>query len=463
MTELPGGWASGQLSEFVAPRGEKVSPQEFPDLPFIGMDHVEAQTTKIVGSVPSGQMKSKASRFCKDDVLYGRLRPYLNKVAQPKFSGLASGEFIVFEGNELIDPSFLRYRLHAVDFVNFASHLNEGDRPRVSFDQIGNFEVLVPPPEEQRRIVEKIETLFDEIDQGVESLGDAKRAIELYRQSLLKSAFEGRLTADWRAKNPDKLQSPDVPLAHSTSDSAPWPRVHIRSLLDAPLVNGRSVKEKEGGFPVLRLTALKGGEIHLQESKEGDWREDEAKPFLVKRGDIFVSRGNGSKKLVGIGGQVVHEPMRVAFPDTMIRLRLDTNAVQPQYFILAWNSWTVRQQIEVAARTTAGIYKIHQGHVRGFVLPLPSLAEQSEIVNILEERLESASALEAETNENLTRADALRQSILRKAFSGKLVPQEPDDEPAQALLARIRANRDGDSTTKPRKPARRRAGAIHPP
>ena len=138
MTDLPRGWALGPLSNFVTPRGEKVSPADLPKLPFIGMDHVEAHTTKIIGSVPSRQMKSNASRFFKDDVLYGRLRPYLNKVAQPKFDGLASAEFIVFEGNELIDPGFLRYRLHAQDFVNFASHLNEGDRPRVSFEQIGS-------------------------------------------------------------------------------------------------------------------------------------------------------------------------------------------------------------------------------------------------------------------------------------------------------------------------------------
>ena len=198
MTGLPAGWVSGPLSDFIRPRGEKVSPTDFPDLPFIGMDHVEAHTTRIVGSVPSSQMKSNASRFWQNDVLYGRLRPYLNKVAQPGFNGLASAEFIVFKGNELIRSDFLRYRLHAQDFVNFASHLNEGDRPRVNFEQIGSFDVLMPPPDEQRRIVEKIEPLFDEIERGVESLRIAKNTIHLYRQSLLKSAFEGRLTADWR-------------------------------------------------------------------------------------------------------------------------------------------------------------------------------------------------------------------------------------------------------------------------
>ena len=157
MRDLPRGWTSGPLSEFIQPRGERVIPANFPELPFVGMDHVEAHTTRIIGSIPAGRMKSNASRFSKNDVLYGRLRPYLNKVAQPQFDGLASAEFIVFSGNELIEPGFLRHRLNSTDFVGFASDLNEGDRPRVAFDQIGDFELLVPPPSEQRRIVEKIE------------------------------------------------------------------------------------------------------------------------------------------------------------------------------------------------------------------------------------------------------------------------------------------------------------------
>ena len=486
MTSLLAGWISGPLSDFIRPRAEKVSPMNFPDLPFLGMDHVEAHTTRIIGTVPSGQMKSNASRFSKNDVLYGRLRPYLNKVAQPRFDGLASAEFIVFRGNELIEPGFLRYRLHAQDFVSFASHLNEGDRPRVSFDQIGSFEVLVPPPDEQRRIVDQIEALFDEIDRGVESLRAAKKAIGLYRQSLLKAAFEGRLTADWRAKNPDKLESPEALLARiqeerasrrevalrkweqdvaewkergeagrkpakpkrpsrfeflRTSADPPWPSVRVQALLDAPLVNGRSVKDKAGGFRVLRLTALRNGKIDLRESKEGDWTRFDAEPFFVKRDDTFVARGNGSKKLVGIGGRVLDDPIPVAFPDTMIRVRLDRNAVRPDYFVLVWNSWIVRRQIEATARTTAGIYKINQRHVSEFVLPLPPQGEQAEIVRTLDARLEAAEVLDREIDTNLARAEALRQSILKKAFSGQLVPQDPTDEPSAVPLQRIQAER----------------------
>ena len=100
----------------------------------------------------------------------------MNKVALPNFDGLASGEFIVLPSTECVSGSFLKHRLSAADFVSFASHLNEGDRPRVSFEQIGQFMILIPPPREQRRVVAKIEKLFSELDAGIEIL--KKRALD---------------------------------------------------------------------------------------------------------------------------------------------------------------------------------------------------------------------------------------------------------------------------------------------
>ena len=431
-----------------------------------------------------GLAKSSAKLMAAGSVMFSSRAPV-------GYVAINSAPAATNQGFKSIVPRRELFNEYLYHYLKSAKHIAEARASGTTFKELSGsafstLPVPLAPANEQRRIVEKIEGLFDEIDKGVESLRTAKGKIDLYRQSLLKSAFEGRLTAEWREANRDKLESPDALLARireererryqvaledweraaaewengstngknpakpkqpagfdllSTSECSPWPSVHVRALLGAPLVNGRSAKDKEGGFPVLRLTALQSGKIDLRESKEGDWSEKDAEPFLVKRDDVFVSRGNGSKKLVGIGGRVLHEPMPVAFPDTMIRVRLDTSAVQPEYFLLAWNSWTVRQQIEKAARTTAGIYKINQGHIAGFMLPLPSLTEQSEIVRILDDRLEAVDTLEAEIDANLTRADTLRQSILKKAFAGKLVPQDPDDEPAQALLARIRAAR----------------------
>ena len=495
MTVLPGGWASGPLSEFVRPKGEKVSPADFPDLPFVGMDHVEAHSTRIVGSVPSREMKSNASRFRRNDVLYGRLRPYLNKVAQPGFDGLASAEFIVFKGNALMDPGFLRYRLHTQDFVSFASHLNEGDRPRVSFEQIGNFEILLPPPNEQRRIVERVEALFDEIDRGVESLRAAKRAVGLYRQSLLKAAFEGRLTADWRGKNPDKLESPaalaarianerqecyraaldDWELAlrrwHAKGETGIKPakprkpsnvlaledheRTRLPPVPDSWGFNrlglyigwiqaGKSFKcvESEPAMDqvgVAKVSAVTWGEYDEAESKTCLNERNVNEKLFIREGDFLLSRAN-TIELVGASVIAKRVTKKIMLSDKTLRIHF---AVKDRRFFLHYLR-SPYGRAEIQARSTGNqtsMRNIGQDRINSIVLPICSPAEQAEIVRILDARLGAAEALDTEIEANLTRADALRQSILKQAFSGRLVPQDPTDEPADILLQRINAAR----------------------
>lgn len=394
---------------------------------------------------------------------------------------------IVRVGTSLIESKYLMYAFNSGDIRNQIADLQSGStRKRISRGNLATIELPIAPLAEQRRLVAKIEELYSELDKGVEALIAAREQLKAYRQSVLKHAFEGKLTEDWRTKNADKLEAPETLLArikrerearyqqahddwesalatwrangekgrkppkpgrlpdfdyHEPCTTTPWPTVRVEAVLGASLINGRSVKDRVGGFPVLRLTALKNGRVVLTERKEGDWSVQDASPFLVERNDIFLARGNGSKKLVGIGGRVIDEPIPVAFPDTMIRVRLDQSVMRADFFLLVWNSSIVRSQIEETARTTAGIYKINQDHVSAFKLPLPSVAEQAEIVRLLEEKLEAADVMEAEIEAGLARAASLRQSILKCAFSGKLVPQDPKDEPAAALLARIKAER----------------------
>ena len=492
MTGLPAGWTLCEIGDVLQPV-EKTGKHEadrliwYVDISSInnGSNRIEAPKRMNLADAPSrARQKIRAG-----DILFSTVRPYLRNIALVKqeFGGeIASTGFAVLRGAEGIEPGYLFYKSISNDFVSALTDEQYGvSYPAVKEEQVKEQLLELPPTAEQRRIVERIEALFDEIDRGTESLRAARNTVELYRQSLLKSAFEGRLTADWRTQNPEKLESPVLLLARirearekrylvaldgwkqaaaewrkcgengrrppkpkqaeefdllPASDHLPWPSVRVKALLDAPLINGRSVKDKAGGFPVLRLTCLKNGRIDLRESKEGNWSRADANPYLVEADDIFVARGNGSKKLVGIGGRVLGEPTPIAFPDTMIRVRLDASVVRADYFLLSWNSWTVRQQVENAARTTAGIYKINQGHVSEFVLPLPCLTEQAEIGRILEARLEAAEMLEMEISANLARADALRQSVLKRAFVGQLVPQDADDEPASALLKRIKIN-----------------------
>src|SRR5947209_7024003 len=136
---MPSGWSRASLGEIVLPRSGKADPQASPNAQFIGMEHVQPETMRLLTTVPAGTMKSAANTFWPTDVLYGRLRPYLNKVYQPDFAGLCSGEFIVLPESCAISGRFLKYRMNGADFVHFASHLNTGDRPRVDYEQIKIF------------------------------------------------------------------------------------------------------------------------------------------------------------------------------------------------------------------------------------------------------------------------------------------------------------------------------------
>src|SRR6266480_1588093 len=178
------GWTRTTLGSIIRPRRDKVLPASDPAARYVGMEHVEAHSTRVLETAPAYALRSSANRFDSGDVLYGRLRPYLNKVCRPGFSGLCSAEFIVLPKTEGIDPDFLKYRLNAGDFLRFASQLNAGDRPRVDFDQLAPFEIALPPLDEQQCIVAEIEKQFTRLDAGVASLKRVQTELKRYRASV---------------------------------------------------------------------------------------------------------------------------------------------------------------------------------------------------------------------------------------------------------------------------------------
>ncbi len=186
-------WCHTRLDNIAQVIRGRVSPQEYPDLPFIGMENVEAQTMRVLGFSDAASMKSASVYFQPGDVLYGRLRPYLNKVISVDFEGLASAEFIPLTVSNGIVPKFVQYRLNAADFVTYASHLDEGDRPRVDYSQIGSFVIDIPPAFEQLRVVAAIESYLTRLDDAKCTLEKVQRNLKRYRASVLKAAVEGKL------------------------------------------------------------------------------------------------------------------------------------------------------------------------------------------------------------------------------------------------------------------------------
>lgn len=197
-----------------------------------------------------------------------------------------------------------------------------------------------------------------------------------------------------------------------------WRSLQLQSLLKSGMINGRSVPSKQDGFPVLRLTALKTDRVDLSARKGGAWTSADAAPFLVAQDDFFVSRGNGSLSLVGRGALLDQDPDAVAFPDTIIRIRTDPEVIAPRFLALQWNSRSVRSQIEDAARTTAGIYKVNQSILGKIVLAVPSIETQQRIADILEDHLSRLDAADAWLSAGLARTAGLQDRLIKSRLLG---------------------------------------------
>jgi type I restriction enzyme S subunit len=191
--EFPVGWVIKYISDVVIKSTLKSYPGKESDLKFLGMDSIEPNSTKPHFFYKFSDMKSAGNLFTSNQVLYGRMRPYLNKVWVADCDGVASGEFIVMTCKESILPLYLLNILHHQDFVKFANSKTSGDRPRISFDEISEFEILIPPITEQNQILNEIESRLSVCDKIEESIEQGLQQAEALRQSILKKAFEGKL------------------------------------------------------------------------------------------------------------------------------------------------------------------------------------------------------------------------------------------------------------------------------
>jgi type I restriction enzyme, S subunit len=365
------------------------------------MENVEAHTMKLLGTVPAATMKSSAVHFQAGDVLYGRLRPYLNKVYRPEFEGLCSAEFIVFPQTEGVNSRYLQYFLNSSAFASFASHLNTGDRPRVDFDQLAPYPLPIPPPYDQERIVAEIEKQFSRLDKTVANLKRVKANLKRYKAAVLKAAVEGKLAPP----------------------SGPWKQVALGDITPS-IRNGYSKKpDAEQGTRIFRISAVRSMKLDANHVRYLSRTPADYEPFLVEPGDVLFTRYNGSRDYVGVCARVPANLPPTVYPDKLIRVRVPSSMLLPEFLVILASTGHAREYVESKIRTTAGQSGISGSDLKSLPLSIPHVGEQRQIVAEVERRLSVIEELQACVEANLTRADRLRQSVLGTAFTGRLVHQ----------------------------------------
>ena len=470
MSELPRGWIQVFLSDVVEPSSERVSPATMPTAHYIGMEHVEAHTNKILATVPASTMASSAVSFAAGNVLYGRMRPYLNKVVRPKFGGLASAEFIVFPESAALDLDFLLKRFSSSDFVQFACSQYEGDRPRVKFEQLSKFTLNLPPRAEQTRIVAKLEELLSDLDAGVAELKAAQKKLAQYRQSLLKAAVEGALTAAWRTQHQPTETGAQLLQRILQVRRARW---EARQLAKFAEQGKTPPKDWQKKYPepvqpdTSGLPELPQGWVWATAEMLFSWGSGDFLPASAQiDGDYPVYGGNGINgrhNAANVGHATIVIGRVGAHCGNVFRTEsaawVTDNAIYAtakNEFITWAHSELTMQAANLGSGSKGGAQPfISQKILNDTFIALPPIREQERILEEYVVALNSNEEMAASIAISLQQSTAQRQNILRAAFSGQLVPQDPHDEPASVLLERIRAERAAQGAVK--KPRGRKA------
>ena len=486
--DLPPGWAWATLGE-VTELPDSVSPAAiFADCAtFTYVDLSAIKNGRIITPqrlAPADAPSRARQRICTGDTLFSCVRVYLENIAfvSPNLDGqIASTAFAVLRPRAGIDPGYLHWLVRQPDFIKRMNEAQRGNSPpSVQEGDVRDAMVPIAPPAEQSRIATEVEKLFEQLDETEAALARAREGVGQFRASLLHAACTGALTADWRAANPSaetgeallrrilterraawertecaRLEATGTPLrvdawkaryveptppAEAELQELPvgWAWATLDHLIREAPRNGISVQGTPDppGVAALKLDALGEDGLRFDRRRYLDIPMRKALALYISKGDFFVSRANGSPAFLARACVAGEPPEPVIFPDTMIRFRFHPLALA-EWVALAWRSDLTRRQILQKAKTSAGILKVSQDDLLSVHLPIPPLVEQGVILataNVILAEAGNMTVVSADTN-----LSSLRQSILHAAFSGHLVPQDPADEPAAVLLARLRA------------------------
>jgi type I restriction enzyme S subunit len=465
--KLPQSWVLAKVEEMVKKiplTGKKLKRSEYQEngkLPVIDQGQV------FIGGYTD---KKKLKVDCESPVIifgdHTKVVKYIN------FDFVAGADGVkVIKPIEVFNPKLFYYFVQTVKLPDkgYARH----------FQYLEKSFIPVPPLNEQLRIVAKIEELFTRLDAGVEALKKIKAQLKRYRQAVLKYAFEGKLTEKWREKHKNELESASVllerikkekslrgakrqsklkdkdeiasPHEAARNDTMPelpegwvWARLREIGEIVTGTTPSKAKKEYYGNdYPFFKPSDLNAG-YYVKSSDDKLSDDGMRQARLLPEKSILVTCIGATIGKIGFN--------RVqGASNQQINTIIPVSGIIPEFIYFNCISTAFQRSIiNNASATTLPI--LNKSKFELLHLPFASLNEQHQIVEEIERRFSMVDEVEKVVEQSLKQAERLRQSILKTAFEGKLVPQDPNDEPAEKLLERIKSEKAQCKTAK--KPSR---------
>lgn len=481
--ELPKGWANCNLVDFCSLNmGQSPDSSTYNDrklgLPF------------YQGKTEFGNIHPEPVKYCSYPMKIGDIGDVLLSVRAPVGpTNLLNHKACIGRGLAAIKPlgqiesKFILYLFRSIE-KELSSKGAGTTFKAITKEFLCDIKFKLPPLPEQQRIVAKLEELISELDAGVKSLKAAQQQLKVYRQAVLKWAFEGKLTEEWRKKQ-NKLLTVDElhelikkerenkqkelcmkpkevsPIQEDEMATLPelpsvWTWLKLCSLADivGGITKGRDFKGKKTiKLPYLRVANVQDGYLDLREMKEIELLEEEKKKYLLEVNDILYTEG-GDKDKLGRGTIWNGEISECVHQNHIFRARIYGEVIIPKYIAYYSQTKIAKNYFYKRAKQTVNLASINMTVLSNLPVAIPSAEEQGQVVQEIESRLSVCDKMEETIEQSLTKAEVLRQSILKNAFEGRLVPQDPNDEPAEKLLERIReekaAQKPETKTTKRR-------------
>lgn len=488
--ELPNGWAEATINDLISEDGL-----------FVDGDWIESKDQDTNGDVRliqladigDGIFRDKSNRFLTQkrarelnctflkvgDVLVARMPDPIGRACIFPLKG--KNKFItvvdvavVRLGKNNISSGFLVHSINNQIIRNKIESLQSGTtRKRISRANLATINFPIPPISEQQRITLKIEELFSSLDNGIESIKAAQNQFIVYRQAVLKQAFEGVFTAKWRSVNQYSLVNFLEKLKKQKVDAIKLKLIKNDKYFEEPLPKNIIYKVPSNWLQLSWKTitsnnkyAMKRGPFGSSLKKEffvskgytvyeqghainddpyrtryyiSEKKYKEMIAFAVKPGDMIISCSGVTLGRISL---LPKDSKKGIINQALLKIDLDENIVLKKFFILMFRSETFQRKIFQKSLGTAMPNMVGMDELRELIIPIPSIAEQEQIIQEIESRLLVCDKIEESITQSLMQAEALRQSILKMAFEGKLVPQDPNDEPASKLLERIKKSRE---------------------